>query len=93
MHSLEGMIKNLSQYSLADLRINLRISIPHLWNSDFKEEGLMNGLAECLKKYSIEQKTSSARERKQCLYFASSQTCFKANRLKSLGYTNSRCEG
>lgn len=41
MHSLEGVIKNPSQYSLADLRINLRISIPHLWNSDFKEEGLV----------------------------------------------------
>lgn len=93
MHSLEGMIKNPSQYSLADLRINLRISIPHLWNSDLKEEGLMNVFAGCLKKYSMEQKNASVRERKHCLYFASSQTCFKANRLNSLGCTKSRCEG
>lgn len=41
VYSLEGMIKNPSQYSLADLRINLRISI-HVYGIYFKEEGLMN---------------------------------------------------
>lgn len=65
MYSLKGMIKNSSQYSLADLRIYLRISIPCLWNSDFKE-GLMTMFAECLKN-SIGKKNSSVRERKQSI--------------------------
>ena len=55
MQSLRRMIKYPFQYLLADL--NLRFSIPCLWNSDFKEEELM-------KEYGIEQKNSSFRGRK-----------------------------
>lgn len=92
MDSLEEMIKNLSQYSLADL--NLRFSMPCLWNLDFKEEGLMNVFADCLKDHNLEQRNSSVREKKQShLYFGSSQTHFKANRLNSLGSVNNRHEG
>ena len=53
MRSLERIIKKPSQYSLADLRINLRFSIPCLWNSDFTEEGLRNIFADCLKEHSL----------------------------------------
>lgn len=76
IQSLEGMIKNPVQYSLADLI--LRLSIPCLWNSDFKEEGLTNIDVAYLKEYGREQRHSSVRERKRsCLDFGSSETCFK----------------
>lgn len=76
IQSLEGMVKNPVQYSLADLI--LRLSIPCLWNSDFKEERLMNIDVDYLKEYGIEQSHSSVRERERsCLDFGSSKTCFK----------------
>lgn len=53
IQSTEGMMKKPSQYSLADLQINLRFSIPCLWNSDLKEDRLMNILAVCLKQYNL----------------------------------------
>lgn len=52
LHSLERMIKNPPQFSLADL--SLRFSISCLWNLDFKEEGIMNMFADYLKEDSIE---------------------------------------
>lgn len=51
----------------------------------------MNVFADCLKKHNLEQRNSSVREKKQShLYFGSSQTHFKANRLNSFGSINNR---